>query len=250
MAGHSKWKNIQHRKSAQDAKRGKVFTKLIKEITVAAKMGGGDPDANPRLRSAITNAKGQGMPKDNIERAIKKGTGEGGGADYESITYEGYGPNNVAVIVETLTDNRNRTISSVRHAFTKCNGNLGSTNSVQYMFDHVGSLRIEREGLDEDTLTEMALESGASDVVTENPEEYQVLTEMTDFETVRSFFEGTEVKVIEAGLIWNPQNRVEIDDVKKAEQVLKLIDLLEDDDDVQYVYSNFDLSEAVLNELG
>ncbi len=250
MAGHSKWKNIQHRKSAQDAKRGKIFTKLIKEITVAARMGGGDPTANPRLRAAIANAKGQGMPKDNVERAIKKGTGESGGADFEEITYEGYGPHNVAIIVEALTDNRNRTISSVRHAFTKCGGNLGATNSVQYMFDHVGSLTLKRDGMDEDTLTELALEAGASDVVTDQPEEYQVLTAREDFEVVRSYFEEKEVAVVETGLVWNPQNRVMLEDLKKAEQVLKLIDMLEDDDDVQNVYANFDLSEAVAEQLG
>ena len=250
MAGHSKWKNIQHRKSAQDAKRGKIFTKLIKELTVAARMGGGDPDANPRLRSAMANARSSGMPKDNIERAVKKGSGELDGEQFEEILYEGYGPHNVAVIVEAMTDNRNRTIASVRHAFSKNGGNLGTTNSVQYMFDRIGEIRIGKDAIDEDRLTELVLDAGADDIETDDAEEFRVLTTPEECEGVRSFLEEQDVDMRSAGMVWNPQNRVEIDDPKKAEQVIRLIDMLEDDDDVQSVHSNFDVSEDVIAQLG
>ena len=250
MAGHSKWKNIQHRKSAQDAKRGKVFTKLIKELTIAARLGGDDPDANPRLRAAIANARSSGMPKDNIERAVKKGAGELEGEQFEEILYEGYGPHNVAVLVEAMTDNRNRTIASVRHAFSKNGGNLGTTNSVQYMFDRIGEIRIAKDVIDEDRLTELVLDAGAEDIETDDAEEFRILTSTDDCESVRSFLEEQDVAMRSAGLVWNPQNRVEIDDPKKAEQVIRLIDMLEEDDDVQSVHSNFDVSEDVIAQLG
>ena len=250
MSGHSKWSTIKHRKAAQDAKRGKAFTKLIKELTIAARMGGSELDANPRLRTAVANAKSQSMPKDNIDRAIKKGAGELDGAVYEEIIYEGYGPHNVAIIVEVMTDNRNRTIASVRHAFSKCNGNLGSANSVQYMFDRIGSIMIEKTVIEEDLLTDLILEAGADDINTENPDAFQIITSPTDFDTVRSYLEEKDVAMLSAEVIWNPQNRVEIDDSKKAEQVIKLIDILEDDDDVNSVHSNFDISENVMAELG
>ena len=250
MSGHSKWSTIKHRKAAQDAKRGKAFTKLIKELTIAARMGGSELDANPRLRTAVANAKSQSMPKDNIDRAIKKGAGELDGAVYEEIIYEGYGPHNVAIIVEVMTDNRNRTIASVRHAFSKCNGNLGSANSVQYMFDRMGSIMIEKTVIEEDLLTDLILEAGADDINTENPEAFQIITSPADFDTVRSYLEEKEVAMLSAEVIWNPQNRVEIDDSKKAEQVIKLIDILEDDEDVNSVHSNFDISDNVMAELG
>ena len=250
MSGHSKWSTIKHRKAAQDAKRGKAFTKLIKELTIAARMGGSELDANPRLRTAVANAKSQSMPKDNIDRAIKKGAGELDGAVYEEIIYEGYGPHNVAIIVEVMTDNRNRTIASVRHAFSKCNGNLGSANSVQYMFDRMGSIMIEKTVIEEDLLTDLILEAGADDIITENPDAFQIITSPADFDTVRSYLEEKEVTMLSAEVIWNPQNRVEIDDSKKAEQVIKLIDILEDDEDVNSVHSNFDISDNVMAELG
>jgi len=250
MSGHSKWSTIKHRKAAQDAKRGKAFTKLIKELTIAARMGGSELDANPRLRTAVANAKSQSMPKDNIDRAIKKGAGELDGAIYEEIIYEGYGPHNVAIIVEVMTDNRNRTIASVRHAFSKCNGNLGSANSVQYMFDRMGSIMIEKTVIEEDLLTDLILEAGADDIITENPDAFQIITSPADFDTVRSYLEEKEVTMLSAEVIWNPQNRVEIDDSKKAEHVIKLIDILEDDEDVNSVHSNFDISDNVMAELG
>jgi YebC/PmpR family DNA-binding regulatory protein len=250
MSGHSKWSTIKHRKAAQDAKRGKAFTKLIKELTIAARMGGSELDANPRLRTAVANAKSQSMPKDNIDRAIKKGAGELDGAVYEEIIYEGYGPHNVAIIVEVMTDNRNRTIASVRHAFSKCNGNLGSANSVQYMFDRMGLIMIEKTVIEEDLLTDLILEAGADDIITENPDAFQIITSPADFDTVRSYLEEKEVTMLSAEVMWNPQNRVEIDDSKKAEQVIKLIDILEDDEDVNSVHSNFDISDNVMAELG
>ena len=250
MSGHSKWSTIKHRKSAQDAKRGKVFTKLIKELTIAARLGGSDSDANPRLRTAIANAKSQSMPKENIERAIKKGAGELDGIEYEEIIYEGYGPHNVALIVEVMTDNRNRSIAFVRSSFRKYNGNLGSANSVQYMFDRLGSITIEKSNINEDKLTEFVIEAGAEDIHTDNPNLFQIITTPSHFDSVRSYLEDREVNMLNAELIWNPQTRIVIEDSKKAEQVIKLIDILEEDDDVQSVHSNFDISENVLAELG
>ena len=250
MSGHSKWSTIKHKKSAQDAKKGKIFTKLIKELTIAARLGGSDSDSNPRLRTAIANAKNQSMPKDNIERAIKKGAGEIDSLVYEEIIYEGYGPHNVAIIVEVMTDNRNRSIAFVRSSFRKYNGNLGSANSVQYMFDRLGSITVEKSQIDEDKLTEFVIEAGAEDINTDNPELFQVITATCDFDSVRSFLEDREVPMVNAGLMWNPQTRIVIDDSKKAEQVIKLINILEEDDDVQSVHSNFDISENVLAEIG
>jgi len=248
MSGHNKWSSIKHRKGAQDAKRGKIFTKLIKEIVVAARING-DPSANPRLRTAIANARSESMPKDNITRAIKKGMGATDGENYEEITYEGYGPYNVAIIVETLTDNRNRTIAAVRHAFNKTGGNLGSPNSVQYMFQRVGSIGIEKSAIDEDTLTEIVLDAGAEDLNTDNPEEYEVITDSTELDAIRTALEENNIPMTRAGIVWNPENRTVLDDRKKAESVLKLIDMLEDDDDVQKVHSNFDITEEIAAQL-
>ena len=250
MSGHSKWSTIKHRKAAQDAKRGKIFTKLIKELTISARIGVTDLDSNPRLRTAVANAKSQSMPKDNIERAIKKGAGELDGAIYEEIIYEGYGPHNIAIIVEAMTDNRNRTIASVRHAFSKCNGNLGSANSVKYMFDRIGSIRIKKNIVEEDFLTELILESGAEDLITEDPDVYQIITSITNFDSIRSFLEEKNIPMVSAEIIWSPKNRVEIDDYKKAEQIIKLIEMLEDDEDTKSVHSNLEISENIMEKLG
>ena len=249
MSGHSKWSTIKHRKGAQDAKRGKIFSKLIKEVTIAARMGGGDPEANPRLRTAITNAKAQSMPKENIERAIKKGTGELDGVHFEEILFEGYGPHNVALIVESMTDNRNRTVAFVRSTFSKLGGNLGSTNSVQYMFDHIGQIYVNKSVIEEENLMEVILQVGAEDMNADHPELFEVITSITDFAEVRNALEDQHITMAEANIAWVPQNRVEIDDLKKAGQVMRLLDQLEDHDDVQKVYSNFDISDRILTEM-
>ena len=250
MSGHSKWSTIKHRKAAQDAKRGKIFTKLIKELTISARIGGSDLDANPRLRTAVANAKSQSMPKDNIERAIKKGAGELDGAIYEEIIYEGYGPHNVAIIVEAMTDNRNRTIASVRHSFSKCNGNLGSANSVKYLFDRIGSIMIDKNLVEEDLLTELILEAGAEDLITEDHDFYQIITSIIHFDSIRSFLEDKNIAMVSAEIIWSPKNRVEIDDYKKAEQIIKLIEMLEDDEDTKSVHSNLEISQNIMEKLG
>ena len=246
MSGHNKWSTIRHKKGAADAKRGKIFTKIIKEITVAARLGGGDPDGNPRLRTIIDKAKAENMPKDNIERAIKKGTGELEGVNYEEIVYEGYGPGGVAVLVESMTDNRNRTVSEVRSIFTKCNGNMGESGCVSWMFDKKG-LIIFSKSVDFDKLFETALEAGAEDVADEE-EQYEVLTDQSMFIEVRDalsragfVFESAEVTMI-------PQTMVKLDG-KNAENMLKLMERLEDNDDVQNVYANFDISAEEMERL-
>lgn len=250
MSGHNKWSSIKHRKGAQDAKRSKIFTKIIKEITVAARMGGGDPESNPRLRTAMITARGANMPKDNVLKAIKKGEGGDKSEQWENLTYEGYGPHNVAVIVECLTDNRNRTISSVRSKFTKNNGNIGASNSVMYMFDRLGMIEVEKSVIDEDALMELALDAGAEDIETEDDDVYTVKTSVSDFSGVCQVLEEKEIAVKSSNVSLVPQNRIEIDDVTKAQQVIKFIEALEDDDDVQNVFSNFDISEDVLAQLG
>lgn len=246
MAGHSKWANIKHRKGAQDAKRGKVFTKMIKEITVAAKIGGGDQEANPRLRTAVDKAKAGNMPKDTIERAIKKGTGDLDGVNYEEGTMEGYGPGGVAVLVEILTDNRTRTVADVRHCFTKQNGSLGVDGSVAFLFDRKGLIVFNNE-VDFDTIFEIALENGAEDVKDEG-DSYEVLTDPGDFLAVRDALLSGGLKFDSAELTMLPQNQVELD-IKKADQMLKLMEKLEDNDDVQNVYTNADFSDEVMAEL-
>lgn len=246
MAGHSKFKNIMHRKGRQDKVRSKVFSKLSKEITVAAKMGLPDVDANPRLRLAVNNAKAQSMPKDNIQRAINKSaTGEGD--DYEEVRYEGYGPGGVAVIVETLTDNRNRTASNVRATFSKYGGNLGETGSVGFMFDHVGEITYGADAGDEDSVMMMALEAGAEDVVSD--EDGHVITcAFTDIHTVSQELEKELGEAVSVKLNWKPSMLTELDE-DKASTLLKLIDILDDDDDVQNVFSNFDVSEEIMAKL-
>jgi YebC/PmpR family DNA-binding regulatory protein len=247
MAGHSKWANIQHRKGAQDKKRGKLFTKLIREITVAAKMGGGDADANPRLRLAIDKAKAQSMPKDNIERAIKRGAGELDDADYQEIRYEGYGPGGTAVMVDCLTDNRNRTVAEVRHAFSRFGGNLGADGSVNYLFNHVGQL-LYSEGTDEDALMEAAIESGAEDVVVDDEGSIEVLTEPAEFEKVRDAMRKAGFAPESEQLTMRASTNSELD-VSDAASMVKLLEILEDLDDVQEVYSNADISDDVLAQL-
>ena len=246
MAGHSKWANIKHRKGAQDAKRGKIFTKIIKELTVAARLGGGDPDSNPRLRTAIDKAKQANMPKDNVDRAIKKGTGDLDGVNYEEGIFEGYGPAGVAIIVEFLTDNRTRTVADVRHIFSKYGGNLGVSGSVAFLFDRKGLISFSTEN-DFDQIFEAALEAGAEDVKDEG-DAIEVFTEPTDFIEVREAMTEAGLKFETADISMIPQNQVQLEG-KQAETMLKLMDALEDNDDVQNVYANFDISEDELAKI-
>ena len=247
MSGHSKWSTIKRKKGAADAKRGKIFSRLIKEITIAARMGGGDPDGNPRLRTAIATAKAENMPKDNIERAIKKGTGEGGGAALEEISYEGYGPGGVAVLVETLTDNRNRTTGEVRHVFSKYNGNLGENGCVGWIFENRGLIVFEKESVAEDKLFDVALEAGAEDIKEEETT-FEVVTEPSAFEAVKEALDNAEMKYLLAEVTMIPQNTTKLEG-KEAETMIKLMDALEDLDDVQKAYANFDISEEILEKM-
>jgi len=244
MAGHSKWANIRHRKAAQDAKRGKIFTKLAREITVAAREGGGDPEKNPRLRAAIEKARKFNMPKENIERAIKRGTGELAGESYEEVTYEGYGPGGVAIIVKCLTDNRNRTAAEVRHAFSKHGGNLGTSGCVSWMFERKGVITVPAENYDEETVMMAAIEAGAEDVVRED-DKYLVYTAPSELEDVREGILKSGIEVEEAKLDLIPTTTTRIEG-ETALKVLKLLEALEDLDDVQEVYSNFDMPEEVM----
>ncbi|WP_417915424.1 YebC/PmpR family DNA-binding transcriptional regulator [Candidatus Electronema sp. JM] len=248
MSGHSKWSTIKRKKGALDAKRGKIFTKLIKEIMVAARMGGGDIDGNPRLRSAVNAAKAENMPKDNIERAIKKGSGELGGAVYDEILYEGYGPGGVAVLVETMTDNKNRTVADVRHFFAKNNGNLGENGCVGWMFDKRGVISVDAAGANEEQLMELALEAGAEDVVNEDGS-FQIYTAPEDFNAVVEALEKSKVKMSEASILMVPKNTIEVTEEKTAANLLKLLESLEDHDDVQKVHANFDISEELMEKL-
>jgi len=245
MAGHSKWANIKHKKAREDAKRGKVFTRLIKEITVAARMGGGDENANPRLRTAIAAGKAANMPADNIKRAIMKGTGELEGVTYEEVTYEGYGPGGVAIIVECVTDNRNRTTPEVRHLFSKYNGNLGENGSVGWMFSRQGYVIVEKDGVKEDDLLEAVLENGGEDLQDEG-ETWGVYTDIENFETVRAALEEKGYPIREANLSMIPSNTTNVEG-KKLQSMLKLLEAFEDHDDVQNVWSNMDFDEAELD---
>jgi len=243
MAGHSKWANIQHRKKAQDAKRGKIFTRLVREITVAAREGGGDPDANPRLRLAWDKANAANVPKDNIERAIKKATGDLEGVSYEELRYEGYAPGGVAVMVDCVTDNRNRTVAAVRHAFTKHGGNLGTDGSVAYMFQKTGVITYA-PGTDEDRVMEAALELGAEDIITGEDGSIEVLTTPEDYQTVRDGLKAAGLAPEESEVTQRAETLVELD-AETGRQVLKFLDVLEDIDDTQDVWSNADIpSEA------
>ena len=247
MAGHSKWANIQHRKGAQDKKRGKLFTKLIREITVAARIGGGDIAANPRLRLAVDKAKAQSMPKDNIDRAIKRGSGDLDGADFEEIRYEGYGPGGVAVMVDCMTDNRNRTVADVRHAFSKFGGNLGADGSVAYLFNHVGLL-IYPPGSDEDAVMEAAIEAGAEDVIVADDRSIEVLTDPDEYEEVRDAMRAAKLEPETAELTMRASTNAELDG-DTATSMIRLLEMLEDLDDVQNVYSNADIPDEVLDSL-
>jgi YebC/PmpR family DNA-binding regulatory protein len=244
MSGHSKWSTIKHKKAASDAKRGKIFTKLIKEITVAARMGGGDLSANPRLRSAIQAAKTENMPKDNIDRAIKKGTGELEGVNYEESIYEGYGPGGAAVLVDSLTDNKNRAVSEIRHIFAKNGGSLGENGCVAWMFDKTGYIVVERGATDEDTLMEVALEAGAEDVREDNSN-FEVITAPEDFEDVLTAIQTAGIATIEGEVTMLPQSTTNLAG-KEAEQMIRLMDMLEDCDDVQKVYTNADIPDDLV----
>ena len=241
MSGHSKWATIKHKKGALDAKRGKIFTRLIKEISVAAKSGGGDPDGNPRLRGAIAAAKAENMPQDNIKRAIQRGTGEIEGAQYEDITYEGYGPGGVAIIVRVLTDNKNRAVSEIRHAFSKNSGNLGESGSVSYMFARKGLITVPSEGVSEDKLTEIALEAGAEDLAQEG-ETWEITTSPDDFEAVVTAVKGAGLSPEVAEVTMVPTVYTKLEGMQ-ATATLRLLETLEDLDDTQNVYTNFDMDD-------
>lgn len=248
MSGHSKWSTIRHKKGAADAKRGKIFTKLIKEIMISARMGGGDPSGNPRLRAAITAARAENMPKDNIERAIKKGTGELEGASYEEVNYEGYGPGGVAILVDVMTDNRNRAASEVRHIFSRNGGSLGEAGCVAWMFSKKGSIVFSKETVSEEQIMEVALEVGAEDVL-DQEDQIEVTTSIEDFITVKSAFEDRGIPYELAEITMVPQTTVPIEDEKVAQQLLRLMDALEDSDDVQHAYANFDIPDSILDAI-
>ena len=244
MSGHSKWASIKHKKGAADAKRGKIFTKIIKEITVAARLGGGAPDGNPRLRTAILNAKSNNMPADNGTRAIKKGTGELEGVHYEETTYEGYGPGGAAIFLEAMTDNKNRTVSEIRAALGKAGGNLGETGCVGWMFEKKGRITVKTDAKSEDDLMELAIDAGADDMQTVD-DHYEITTAVENFETVRKALEEAGVPMDTAELTRIPQNTVLLDE-KKGKALLKLMDILEDHDDIQKAYSNFEIPDDVM----
>ncbi|MDQ2950057.1 MAG: YebC/PmpR family DNA-binding transcriptional regulator [Acidobacteriota bacterium] len=245
MSGHSKWATIKHKKGALDAKRGKIFTRLIKEITIAAKGGGGDPDGNPRLRGAIVAAKAENMPADNIKRAIQKGTGELEGAAYEEMTHEGYGPGGVAIIVEVLTDNRNRAASEIRHAFAKNGGNLGETGSVGYMFTKKGVIVVAKSAADEDKLTEIVLDAGAEDLSDEG-ENWEIITAPKDFEAVTNALKAAKIATEHGEVTMIASTYTKLEGAPAA-AMLRLLDVIEDLDDTQNVYSNFDMDEETIS---
>jgi len=248
MAGHSKWANIRHRKGRQDTKRGKLFSRLIKEVTVAARIGGDDLSGNPRLRSAVDNAFGNNMPRDTIERAINRGSGGAEGEDFHEVRYEGYGPGGTAVMVDCMTDNRNRTVAEVRHVFSKCGGSLGTDGSVSYMFTKVGLLSYSND-VDQDVLLEAALDSGATDVVVNDDQSIDVLTEPDSFSDVKDGMVASEYVPIAAEITMRADNNNDLDN-DAADKMVRLLDMLEDLDDVQQVYSNADISDEILTALG
>ena len=247
MAGHSKWANIKHKKAAADAKRGKVWTRLIKEIQVAARMGGGDIDSNPRLRLAVDKAYDANMPKDNINRAIQRGVGGVDGANYEEIRYEGYGIGGAAVIVDTMTDNRTRTVAEVRHAFSKFGGNMGTDGSVSFMFDHVGVIEYDAKAASSEAMFEAALNAGADDVVS-SPDGHEIYAAQDKFGSVAKALEAKFTEPRKASLVWRPQNTVAVND-EQGEKLLKLIENLNEHDDVQNVYANFEVSDALFSRM-
>ena len=248
MSGHSKWSTIKHKKGAADARRGKIFTKLIKEITTAARTGGPDPEANPRLRVAVLKAKAENMTKENIERAIKRGTSAAeGGEAYEEYTYEGYGPGGAAVLVEALTDNKNRTTAEIRHIFSRYNGNLGESGSVSWIFSKKGYLSFEKQAIDEDEIMELALEAGAEDVK-EDEDTVEVITDSSTFESVKKAFDDHHLKYLVGQIDMIPQTSIKLEG-KSAETMLKLMEALEDSDDVQQVHANFEISNKEMERL-
>lgn len=248
MSGHSKWSSIKHKKGATDAKRGKIFSRLIKEVTVAARLGGGDPNGNPRLRTAIQIAKAENMPKDNIERAIKKATGELEGISYEEVNYEGYGPGGVAMLIDCLTDNKNRTVADIKHLLDRHGGNLGEPGCVAWMFEQKGLIVLDKDKVNEETLIDVALEAGAADVK-DSETEFEVVMEPADFEAVKKALDdaGLIYTLAETSMI--PQNTIKLDG-KRANQMLNLIDALEDHEDINHVYANFDIPDEVLEAMG
>jgi YebC/PmpR family DNA-binding regulatory protein len=241
MSGHSKWHTIKHKKGAADAKRGKLFTRLIKELTVAARNGGGDPNTNPRLRTIVADAKAANMPRENIDRAIRRGTGEEPGVVYEEVTYEGYGPGGVALMIEVLTDNKNRTVGEIRHMLAKNNGNLGAENSVAWMFSRKGQVLVEKGKVDEEKLLNAALDAGADDV-NDDGSVWEVVSAPDLFDGVREAIKGLGVEPASAEVAMVPQNLVKLEG-KEAQQMLKLMEAIEDHDDVQHVWANFDIEE-------
>ncbi len=250
MAGHSKWAQIKHKKAHTDAKRGKVFTKIVKEIAVAAKLGGGDPAGNPRLRTAIESAKEVNMPHDNIKKAIMKGTGELPGVVYEEYIYEGYGPSGVAVMIEVMTDNKNRTVPEIRHIMSKSGGSLGETGCVSWLFDKKGYILVDKSKASEDAVMALALEAGAEDMKNDPGEDnFEIITDPEDFSAVKSAIEKTSITIESADITMLPKNYVVLDE-KGAEQMLRLMEALEDHDDVQNVYANFDIPDEVAEKVG
>jgi YebC/PmpR family DNA-binding regulatory protein len=248
MSGHSKWSSIKHKKAAKDARKGKLFTKLIKEITIAARLGGGDINANPRLRTAVMAAKAASMPGDNIDRAIKKGTGELEGVSYEEVHYEGYGPGGAAIMVQVLTDNKNRTVQEIRHLFAKYGGNLGESGCVAWMFDKKGLITIDKLQIEEEQLISLALDAGAEDVREEDGL-FEIVTRPEEFEKVREYLERERVATVTAQVTMVPKSTVTLDE-KHAEQILKLTEELEDHDDVQSVAANFDIPNEFIEKAG
>ena len=247
MSGHSKWSTTKRKKGKADAQRGKLFSKLIKEITVAAREGGGDPNSNPRLRQVMQTAKSSNMPADNIDRAIKKGTGELPGVTYEDVNYEGYGPGGIALLVEVTTDNKNRTVADIRHILTRRNGHLGETGSVAWMFEQKGYIVVNKDACEEDQLLDVALEAGAEDMKAEE-DAYEITTAPADFDTVRNALDEKKIPYTEAELTKIPKNTIKLEG-KNAEQALTLMEELEDHDDVQHVYTNFDIDEEIMDQM-
>ncbi|MGD2125921.1 MAG: YebC/PmpR family DNA-binding transcriptional regulator [Desulfobacteraceae bacterium] len=247
MSGHSKWASIRHKKGAMDAKRGKIFSKLIKEITVAARLGGGDPGGNPRLRTAIQAAKAENMPKDNIERAIKKGTGELAGSSYEELSYEAYGPGGVAVLIDCLTDNKKRTVADLKHIMDRHGGSLGEPGCVSWIFVKKGLMVFDNEKVEEEQLLEIALDAGAEDV-RQAGTQFEVIMDPADFETVKKAFDDAALTYNLAEISMIPQNTVKLEG-KKAEQMLHLMEALEDNDDINHVYANFDVPDEVIEAI-
>jgi YebC/PmpR family DNA-binding regulatory protein len=246
MSGHSKWSTIKHKKGAADAKRGRLFTKVIKEITMAARVGGGSPESNPRLRSAIFAAKKVSMPSDNIDKAIKRGTGDLEGITFEEITYEGYGPGGAAILVESMTDNKNRTTAEIRHLLTKYGGNMGAAGSVAFQFSKKGYISVEKSAAQEDALMELALDAGAEDFTSDDPEVFEITTDTASFEAIKTALEAKEIPMQTAEIQMMPQSMIAVED--KAPALIKLLEMLEDNDDVQKVWSNGDIDEKYLQE--